>query len=189
MKNKKKTNMLPIGPLMLEHRLIERMAALLKKEAEKTEANGPININFIGIALDFFRSYADRCHHGKEENILFRDLEKKKLSFEHKNMLAGLLQDHIRARELVGKLDSGRLRYLQKESAAANDIKECINKLIDLYKGHIQKEDKQFFIPSMGYFTKREQEKMLCEFEEFDKMLIHEKYRKLVEQIKTGGLS
>ena len=164
--------MLPIGPLMIEHRLIERMVALLKKEAQ-------INLNFIGIAVDFFRFYADRCHHGKEEDILFRALAAKQLSPEHKKMMTDLLQDHVRARELVGKL---------KDSHTAGDIKECIDKIVQLYTVHIQKEDKQFFIPAMDYFTKEEQGAMLCEFQEFDRMLIHEKYKKLVEQIEKGGL-
>lgn len=163
--------MLPIGPLMIEHRLIERMVALLKKETQ-------INLNFIGIAVDFFRFYADRCHHGKEEDILFRALAAKQLSPEHKKMMADLLQDHVRARELVGKL---------KDSRTLGDIKECIDKIVELYTVHIQKEDKQFFIPSMGYFTKEEQAALLCEFQEFDRMLIHEKYKKLVEQIEKGG--
>jgi len=180
------SDMLPIGPLMIEHRLIERMVSLLKKEAEKREAKDEMNINFIGIAVDFFRFYADRCHHGKEEDILFRDLQAKPLSPEHKKMIEGLLQDHVHARELVGKLDNGRLRYLQKDTNAAKDIQECLKKLIDLYTVHIQKEDKQFFIPAMVYFNKKEQDTMLCEFGEFDKMLIHEKYKKLVEQIEKG---
>ena len=72
--------MMPIGPLMIEHRLIERMIALLKKESARIRSTGQVNVEFILSAVDFIRTYADHCHHGKEENILFRDLKKKKLS-------------------------------------------------------------------------------------------------------------
>ena len=69
--------MRPIGPLMREHRLIERMVALMRAETEKISRTGEARPDFITSAVDFFRTYADRTHHGKEEDILFRDLAKK----------------------------------------------------------------------------------------------------------------
>ena len=47
---------------------------------------------------------------------------------------------------------------------------------------HIEKEDKHFFIPAMDYFSRDEQQKMLDEFREFDRKMIHEKYRAMVGQ-------
>jgi len=35
---------------------------------------------FIDTAVDFIRTYADRCHHGKEEDIRFRELKKKPIA-------------------------------------------------------------------------------------------------------------
>jgi hemerythrin-like domain-containing protein len=177
MKDKTKNGMLPIGPLMKEHRLIERMVALLKRQKET-------DLCFIGKAVDFFRVYADRCHHGKEEDILFKALTEKPLSPQHKEIMAGLLRDHVRARELVGQLDKARARSLQRDPSAAGDIKGCVKAIVELYAAHIQKEDKQFFIPAMGYFTSQELDGMLRQFYEFDRTLIHEKYRMLVEKIK-----
>ncbi len=49
------------------------------------------------------------------------------------------------------------------------------------YPVHIEKEDKHFFLPCLGYFSKEEQDIMLGEFWEFDRKMIHEKYRKVVE--------
>ena len=69
--------MLPIGLLMKEHRLIERMVGLLVKELDRTKKVNDLNPVFIDSAVDFFRTYADRTHHGKEEDILFRELRIK----------------------------------------------------------------------------------------------------------------
>ena len=71
--------MLPIGSLMIEHRLIERLIALIEKEGDKIKKDNLTDIDFIDDCIDFIRTYADRCHHGKEEDILFRDLRNKKL--------------------------------------------------------------------------------------------------------------
>ena len=66
--------MLPIAPLMIEHRLIEKMIVVIRKEIDRYESEGNINPEFIDAAVDFIHVYADKCHHGKEEDILFRDL-------------------------------------------------------------------------------------------------------------------
>ena len=68
--------MLPAGPLMIEHRLIERMIKILDRSLRKMEREKELDLNFIDTLVDFIRTYADRCHHGKEEDILFRDLSK-----------------------------------------------------------------------------------------------------------------
>jgi hemerythrin-like domain-containing protein len=72
--------MKPRGLLMAEHRLIERMISLIDKEVKRARGNIPLDEQFIEIALDFIRTYADRTHHGKEEEILFRDCDKKSMS-------------------------------------------------------------------------------------------------------------
>ena len=65
---------------MIEHRLIERMISLMAKERDRMEASKKADPSFIDTIVDFIRTYADHCHHGKEENILFRELTKKDLS-------------------------------------------------------------------------------------------------------------
>ena len=59
--------MKPIGPLMWEHRLIERMIALLNREIERINVSNTVNTGFLMVAVDFIRTYADRTHHGKED--------------------------------------------------------------------------------------------------------------------------
>ena len=60
------------GPLMIEHRLIERMISVIKAVLENFKSENKVDTVFVDIAVDFVRIYADRTHHGKEENILFR---------------------------------------------------------------------------------------------------------------------
>ena len=76
--------MKPIGPLMWEHRLIEQMVVLLRSEIDRITSANTVNVILVEQAVDFFRTYADRTHHGKEEEILFRDLAQKKMSPEHR---------------------------------------------------------------------------------------------------------
>ncbi|MFX1288524.1 MAG: hemerythrin domain-containing protein, partial [Promethearchaeota archaeon] len=105
--------MLPIGPLMAEHRIIEKMIALMQKEIEKIKKFNKVNPLFIDTAVDFIRMYADRTHHGKEEDILFRDLEKKELSPNHSKIMEELIEEHKWARRKVGKLVDAKNSYIK----------------------------------------------------------------------------
>jgi hemerythrin-like domain-containing protein len=176
--------MMPIGPLMIEHRLIERMVSLMRRELHAIDEKDAVHAEFIDRAIDFFRTYADRCHHGKEEQILFRDLTTKTLSSEHKKIMNELIQEHRFGRETVGKLLNATERYGLGDGEARGKIMGFLKELTDFYPAHIEKEDKHFFMPCMEYFSKEEREAMLDEFAEFDKGLIHEKYKQMVERFE-----
>jgi hemerythrin-like domain-containing protein len=171
-----------IGPLMWEHRIIEKMIDVLRNEIKTITEKSDVNVVLIDQAVDFFRTYADRTHHGKEEDILFRDLAKKALSPEHKKIVDELIEEHITARKMVGNLLEAKERYLGGTRDAAADVATCLSSLIGFYPGHIAKEDKHFFFPCLDYFPPEEQERMLQEFYEFDRKMIHEKYTGVVEK-------
>lgn len=167
--------MQPIGPLMIEHRLIERAVPLMQNELKKLGKDKTADREFIAAVVDFFRTYADRCHHGKEEDILFKALAKKKITAEHRKIMEELMSEHVYGRETVAKLHKAK---------DLDEINAQLNKLIDLYPKHIEKEDKHFFIPVMDYFDRQEQKEMLEQMWEFDKNLIHEKYEKIITDME-----
>ena len=165
--------MKPIGPLMREHRLIERMIALLNGELIRIIETNRVGIDFIKVAVDFIRTYADRTHHGKEEDILFRELAKKPLS-----------QEHILARKMVISLVNAKENYKKGDVESLKDIVSGIKRLVEFYPAHIDKEDKHFFYPPLDYLSKQEQDDMLQEFWDFDRKLIHEKYQGIVVKLE-----
>jgi len=58
---------------MIEHRLIERMIEVMKDELLLIERERKVDPEFIESAVDFIRPMQTDAH-GKEEDILFRDL-------------------------------------------------------------------------------------------------------------------
>jgi hemerythrin-like domain-containing protein len=176
--------MKPIGPLMIEHRLIERMVRLLDRQLKRTNETSQVNTNLISTGVDFFRTYADKTHHGKEEDILFRELSAKRLADEDKEMMERLVQEHIWARQAVGRLSDANHHYIEGDRQAIEQIVYELGELVKFYPMHIEKEDKHFFIPVMEYFSQAEQQSMLEKFREFDGTMIHEKYKRTVEEIE-----
>lgn len=177
--------MKPIGPLMWEHRLIENMISLMRKEIITINEESEVRTAFIDVIVDFFRTYADRTHHGKEEDILFRELKKKKLDSQHETIMNELIEEHTYGRKTVGRLVEAQEHYLKGYSDTLEKIVMCLKELSEFYPRHIEKEDKRFFYPCLEYFSQGEQDEMLQEFWTFDRNMIHEKYRKIVEEL--GG--
>ncbi len=174
-----------VGALMTEHRLIERMIRDMRGQLDQFEASGNLDPEYVYTAVDFVRTYADRCHHGKEEDILFRDLASRPLRVEHADMMRALIADHAWARGTTKALVAATDRYAAGEIAAAAEARGLMRALVDFYPGHIEREDHGFFKPAMEYFTRDEKETMAEEFRGFDRLLIHEKYELLAEALET----
>jgi hemerythrin-like domain-containing protein len=179
--------MLPIAPLMIEHRLIEKMIAVIRKEIDRSESKGNIDLEFIDTAVDFIHTYADKCHHGKEEDILFRDLKKKELSDELKGIVSQLIEEHQLGRKAVWDLLEAKRKYVQGDKEALAVILNSLRYMTEFYPKHIAKEDKHFFLPCMNYFTSEEKEAMLKEEWEFDKNLIHQIYKDKISAWTTDS--
>ena len=119
--------------LVKEHRLIERIIPILTKEVLRLHEGGEANAERIVSVVGFFRTYADRCHHGKEEDILFRALASKPLSDEHRRTMDQLTEEHVLARKLVGRLMLDQGRCVKGDQAALAAMKQDIQELADLY--------------------------------------------------------
>ncbi len=172
------------GPLMIEHRLIEKMIARIAREIKAIEKTGNVDPLFIDTAVDFIRMYADRTHHGKEEEILFADLGRKDLDDENRRLMDELVAEHAFGRKITGELVAAKNAWLKQDPSAAETILDKLKTLIGFYPEHIRKEDKVFFPAVMAYFSDQEQSDMLSDFWEFDRKMIHEKYEKVIDELE-----
>jgi hemerythrin-like domain-containing protein len=172
-----------IGLMMIEHRLIEKIVPILEQELDRLNRGGDPDPILIESAVDFFRTYADRTHHGKEEDILFRELKKKQLDPDHQRIMSELENEHVIARATVGGLLESKNKWINGDKESLGRIKENLSKLVKLYPPHIQKEDKNFFLQTRKYFSDEEMLNLLLESYEFDRNMIHEKYRKMIEAL------
>ncbi len=172
---------------MIEHRLIERMIAIITRHIGTIETENRTDSGFIDAVTDFIRTYADKAHHGKEEDILFAALEKKPMAELDKALMYELVDEHVFGRETTKALVDANTRYGNGDRSALADMKEHLQTLVDFYPRHIEKEDKNFFPSTERYFTADELDAMLEDFREFDGKMDLDKYEKIVEQYESGS--
>ena len=175
--------MMPIGPLMIEHRWIERVIVDLKLRLDGQSPGKGVDSAYVERVVDFLRSYADRCHHGKEEDILFSELANKDLEPTLDQAVLDLIKDHEWARATTRRLVAANGSLAAGEEAALVEVRHLLGELAHFYPQHIEREDKGFFRPVMAYFSASEQADMLGAFSRFDATLIHEKYQGMARDL------
>ena len=97
-----------------EHRVIEQVLACLKKIAQQALEAGKLDKGPAEDAIEFLRTFADRCHHGKEEVHLFPAMEAR--GFPHDTGPIGvMLLEHREGRSdvtaMAESLDGAAVRW------------------------------------------------------------------------------
>ncbi len=172
--------MLPIGPLMEEHRIIERIIPYLRSAVEAGRRDGTVDPRLLELVLDFIPTYADRCHHGKEEGLLFAALDKKPLAPEHRTVMDELVEEHRQGRRAVQRIRGAAEAFRRGDPEALATVFDAFEFLAVFYPAHILKEDRRFFVPVMEYFSAEERRALLEAGYDFDRRLFHELYREKV---------
>ncbi|MDP1602015.1 MAG: hemerythrin domain-containing protein [Legionella sp.] len=172
------------APLMIEHRLIEQMLSVVERALILSEKTGSIDPLFVDLTVDFIKTYADRTHHGKEEDILFRELERKNLSEADRRVMKELIDEHVFGRMTTKSLVDANLQYRNGNNLAFASVRTQLLTLVEFYPKHIEKEDQVFFPASRAYFSDEEDQAMLREFMEFDRKMIHEKYAAVIKSLE-----
>ncbi len=126
--------------MVAEHQLILRMIALVEANTAAMEAGKFRDWQFFLDAVDFIRNYADRFHHAKEEDVLFRELVAGGMPAQN-SPVAAMLMAHDQGRAYVGGLEEGAQRALAGEPGQVPVIAENARGYAALLRDHIDKED------------------------------------------------
>ena len=102
-----------------EHEYIKRMLVVLRKYSYKLVKGQDIALDDLYLMIDFVRNFADKHHHGKEEEFLFTKMMEHQGPAAEKLVRHGMLVEH----------DLGRLHMTDLE-AALDKLKEGDDKAI-----------------------------------------------------------
>jgi hemerythrin-like domain-containing protein len=133
----------PTEILSGEHRIIEQVLDCLEKLAKDCAAQGRLDKAAAEQALDFFRNFADRCHHGKEETHLFPTMEAK--GFPRQGGPTGvMLGEHEQGRAHIRAMAEA-VEGAAGESEAVTRFVTHAHGYVGLLRKHIEKEDHCLF--------------------------------------------
>lgn len=119
----------PIKKLVDEHTIIKRWIALIPAVLDHLDVESDESLKTIYDGADFIRNFADKFHHAKEEDILFKYFD------ENLEIVKTMLDDHEKGRSYVKSLIES-LEMREKEGIFLN-----LMAYRDLLSEHIKKED------------------------------------------------
>ena len=183
--------MRPTEDLEAEHRGIERMLAILDTISGRLEAGQAVDTGHLDQILEFIQVFADRCHHAKEEDLLFPAMASMGISQEggpigvmlHEH---GLGREHVRemAGALAGAADGGR--------AASQAFSEHARAYAQLLRQHIDKEDHVLYPLAERLLGREEDERLYEGFERVETDVIgagrHEEFHRLLDRLEETYL-
>jgi hemerythrin-like domain-containing protein len=126
--------------LMQEHRQIEQVLGSLETWVVEVERGRAAEREALADYAAFFRGFADTCHHGKEEDLLFQRMLERGFPRET-GPLAVMFHEHVLGRARVkalGELGAAQGPLLPLEVQAAV---ENAGSFVELLRAHILKED------------------------------------------------
>jgi len=133
-----------IEDLVEEHHAVEVALQILEKVAAATGAGDRQAPDHLSELLDFFKGFVDRCHHGKEEDVLFPELERRGVKRDG-GPIGVLLAEHEIGRGHVRSM-AERLQALRGgDAGAAAGIGEHARAYREMLEAHIQKENNVLF--------------------------------------------
>jgi hemerythrin-like domain-containing protein len=130
----------PIETLMNEHRLIERAIDALIGFADEVRRKSTDEKEELGRFVTFIRDFADGCHHGKEENILFATMVEAGFPSDG-GPVAVMLMEHVEGRGYVQALSELELQETPWTADDRQRLADAANGYGNLLRQHIHKED------------------------------------------------
>ncbi len=172
-----------------EHRLIERVLAVLERATQQLERGEEVAPDTLAQALTFVRGFADGCHHAKEEHALFPVLASKSPTIED-GPVRVLTADHEAGRKLMRDLERGIEAMRQGRPEGAFEARKALTTYTHMLRRHIAKEEEILFPLSEGLLTSEDAKKLEEQFERVEEEAgagAHERYEALVRDLEGAA--
>ncbi|MHC1739898.1 MAG: hemerythrin domain-containing protein [Anaerolineaceae bacterium] len=148
-----------------EHEAILHVFTILDRMLSSTTKSDAENLQFGTELVNFLKIFADKCHHGKEEDLLFKELEEKGVPNEG-GPIGAMLQEHHQGREYIALMS----KYL--ESKDLTNFKNTAINYRDLLRSHIAKENNVLFIMADKLLDDKKQDELFEKFENHEETVV-----------------
>lgn len=170
-----------------EHEGIKLMLGILERVVSVAESGQKLDLDHIERMLEFFRVFVDRCHHGKEEDLLFPELEKHGI-LKNGGPIGVMLSEHGQGRKNIQGMVYALVGLHRGAPEAATLFRQNAIGYASLLRQHILKEEDVLFTMADKVLSPQEDETLLQGFEKLEVERIgvgkHEEFHKLLYKLQ-----
>jgi len=183
--------MKPTEELKKEHEAIKLMIRIMGSVSGRLESGKKVDPKHLDSILEFIKVFADKCHHAKEEDLLFPAMEKAGIPKEG-GPVGVMLLEHDEGRQYVKAMGEGIAQYAKGDLKAGSKIAENIRNYVALLSQHIDKEDNILYPMADMRISEADQKELEKEFEKVETEKIgkgkHEEFHRLLHRLKEEYL-
>ena len=154
-----------------EHEAILRMLDATLNAAARIASGRAVRPELLVELVDFFRVFADQCHHGKEEEHLFPAMIRKGLPSKG-GPINVMLAEHEEGRALVRRMIVAAEALSSGIPTAGPDWAAAARTYVELLRAHIAKENDILFVMAERILTDQEQSELALRFEQVETVRI-----------------
>ncbi len=177
--------------LRAEHDGILTMLQILERITEQMGSGKEANLDHLDQIVEFLQVFADKCHHGKEEDFLFPALEKVGIPRQG-GPIGVMLSDHDQGRKYIRAMREA-LEELKKGRDGKDAFAGAARGYIELLRSHIMKENDVLFVMGDRNLPEEQQSRLLEDFETLEKEKIgvgkHEAFHRLMDELGSVYLA
>ena len=153
-----------IETLKREHRMAAQVCEICRKQLDRADETGTVDVEEIDRYVEFFRFFTAACHDPKEEDLLFTMLHHKGLAWDE-DPLAELVWEHEQLRVIMDTA-TGWLRHLKAgEQSAVRPLCRDLGTWTDLCLDHMRKEETGIFVHALATLTEADRDELTLAFE------------------------
>lgn len=177
-----------IDLLVSEHYNIKRVLKILRTICLDLTKGSEVPYDDFAKVIDFVRNYADHYHHGKEEDMLFVDMNKELVGLIGEGPVQGMLIEHNFGRAFMIDLQASLKKHKDGDKESIVDIIGNAIGYSNLLTKHINKEDNMIYKYAQANLKKETLDRLDLEFEEFESLKANietrEKYTQFVDKLE-----
>ena len=171
-----------------EHENIRRMLKVVRNLSYKVMTLEEFDLEDIAKIIDFIRNYADRHHHGKEEDVLFKTMNEKIEKLAKAGAITGMYIEHDMGRLYMKNLESAVKSYKTGDDRARLDIIANAISYTDLLERHIAKENTAMYKFAVNMLDEASKEYIEVEAEKIEEAAketgLQDKYISILEELE-----
>ncbi|PTL37134.1 hypothetical protein CLG94_00965 [Candidatus Methylomirabilis limnetica] len=179
----------PTQILKDEHTLILEALDGVERKLAALESGAAPDRAYFEKAVRFIRTFADECHHGKEENLLFKTMVDRGFPLQG-GPIAVMLSEHEAGRGYIREMAEASASVVQDKAATEKIIRNG-RAYIQMLRPHIDKENMILYAMADNMFSPEDQAEMGKAFERFETEKIganvHEEMMTLQAELKAGA--
>ncbi len=176
-----------IEELKAEHQAVLLTIRILDQITSNLEDGQVVDSRHLDQILEFLQVFVDKCHHGKEEKVLFPAMEEAGIPQEG-GPIGVMLYEHEKGRSLVRCLKIGVEDYRVGKVEAIAEIVENAQKYGRLLVAHIDKENNVLYVMAERVLSAEKMAEIAQSFVRIEELVIgpnkHEEFHATLHALK-----